>query len=173
MQLDTFFPYRLAKVAEAVSHSMSQIYGERFRMSRDEWRVLAAAGEADEMQTKEVAARTGLDKVSLSRAASKLEDRGYITRTESREDRRIKIIRLSPTGRATLSEVSRIVNERAAYLLEGLMEDERAALEGAIEKLENRAEVLTHPRNKGKCRPNCECTCSTRYAQALDLAMAH
>ena len=166
MQLESFFPYRLARVAEAVSQSMSQIYGERFQLTRDEWRVLAAAGEADSVPTKEIARRTSLDKVSLSRAASRLEERGLIRRTESPEDRRIKIVHLTEAGRVTVDEVNRIVSERAAYLLEGLEAGEREALEDAIGKLEDRAGILTSPRNAGKCRPDCVCTCAEQpYAK--------
>ncbi|SES69407.1 MarR family winged helix-turn-helix transcriptional regulator [Oceanicella actignis] len=172
MQFETFFPWRLARMAEAVSHAMAQIYAGRFQLTRDEWRVLAAAAEAPEMETREVARRVAMDKVSMSRAASRLEDRGLITRRESPHDRRIKLIRLTPEGRAIQSEVGRIVGERAAYLMEGLAPAEREALDAAIGKLERRALVFDEPQNQGKCRPGCACQCESHYARALELAMA-
>ena len=42
MELQQFLPYRLAVLADAVSRSMSAVYRQRFELSRDEWRLLAA-----------------------------------------------------------------------------------------------------------------------------------
>ncbi len=171
MPISSFFPVRLARVADAVSDSMASIYAGRFHLTRDEWRVLSALDGREEMQTRDVAERTSLDKVSLSRAASRLEERGLIRRTECQDDRRIKILRLTRTGRGTLAEVTRIVSEREAYLLEALTETERAALEGAMRKLAERAETLNEPENRSKCRPGCACTCAER-AEALGIAFS-
>lgn len=169
MQIDSLFPVRLARVADAVSGSMASIYAGRFQLSRDEWRILSALEGRSDTPTREVGERTGLDKVSLSRAASKLEERGLIRRSECEADRRIKILHLTPAGRGTLSEVSRIVKERESYLLEGLSDSERAALEAAMRKLAARAETLNEPENRAKCRPGCECTCAER-AETLGIA---
>ena len=42
MELQQFLPYRLAVLADAVSRSMAAVYRQRFELSRDEWRLLAA-----------------------------------------------------------------------------------------------------------------------------------
>ena len=42
MDLQAFFPYRLAVLSEAVSLSLAEVYADRFKLSRDAWRVLAA-----------------------------------------------------------------------------------------------------------------------------------
>ena len=54
LDLDAFLPYQLAVLAEAVSRSMSQIYAQRFDLSRDEWRVLAALHDAPPTRTASV-----------------------------------------------------------------------------------------------------------------------
>lgn len=55
MKLQQFMPYRLAVVAEAVSRAIADVYRERFGLTRDEWRVLAALAEAGEMKSRDAA----------------------------------------------------------------------------------------------------------------------
>jgi DNA-binding MarR family transcriptional regulator len=155
MQLHAFLPFRIARLAAKTSAAISQVYSERFGLSRDEWRVLAATGEAEVQPTRAVAEQTGLDKVAISRAASSLEDRGLIERSEDRRDRRIKMLRLSAEGARALREIERVVRAREAYLLEGLSEAERELFETAVEKLVLRAEALADPQTADRCRPDC------------------
>lgn len=143
MLLQAFLPFRIARLAARTSAAISQVYADSYGLSRDEWRVLAATGEAESQPTRAIAEQTGLDKVAISRAASALEDRGLIRRTEDRADRRIKILRLTREGADALKEIERQVRAREQYLLEALTAEEQALLEGAIEKLCARAEALT------------------------------
>ena len=142
MLLQAFLPFRIARLAARTSAAVSQVYADAYGLSRDEWRVLAAAGEAEAQPTRAIAEQTGLDKVAISRAASALEDRGLIRRTEDRADRRIKILRLTREGAEALEEIEDQVRNREQYLLEALSPEERAAFEKAIEKLCRRAEQL-------------------------------
>lgn len=142
MNLQAFFPYRLAVLADAVSRSMSQVYGQRFQLSRDEWRVLAALHEKGQMRTTEVIAHTTLDKMQVSRAVTRLERDGLIARTEAHEDRRNRVLSLLPPGRTLLRKVIPLVLAREAFLLDSLSADERAALDAAMHKLLAAAEQL-------------------------------
>ena len=63
MDLEQFFPYRLARAAETVSQALALIYNERFELTRDEWRVLAALPEWREAKTMKVSENSSLDKM--------------------------------------------------------------------------------------------------------------
>lgn len=167
MLLEDFLPYRITALAQRVGEAIAQVHGDRFGLSRDEWRVLAAAGEAERQPTREVQAATGLDKVAVSRAASALEDRGLIHRTEDRSDRRIKILSLTEDGAETLAEVERVVKAREAYLLDGLAREERRLLDSLIAKLTSRAEAFGVPETASRCRPDCSGACE-RAVDFLD-----
>ena len=142
MRIDAYFPYRLVHLARAVDESMTSLHATRFGLCPDEWRVLSAAAEVDPAPTRDIAELAGLDKVAISRAASKLEERGLIRRHEAREDRRIKIIHLTPAGKKVVEDAEAIVREREAWLLEGLTPQERALVSGMIDKLTERADAL-------------------------------
>lgn len=142
MPLDTFLPYRLAVLAEAVSRSMAQIYGERFDLTRDEWRVLAALSGGAPTRTTPVIERTTLDKVSVSRALQRMLAKGLIERTPDPEDGRGYVIRLLPAGRALFRKIVPMVQAREQYLLSALDETEQAALSTILDKLTQRARQL-------------------------------
>ena len=72
MDLQTFFPYRVARLAEAVSQATAQVYGERFGLTRDEWRVLAALAGRGEVKTTVVQESSTLDKMRVSRAVTRM-----------------------------------------------------------------------------------------------------
>jgi len=142
MQLQQFLPYRLAVLADAVSRSMAAVYHQRFALSRDEWRLLAALGEGGPLQAAQAAQVTTLDKMQASRALRSLEARGLVERQTDETDRRHVIVQLRPAGRALLRQVQPMVMAREAYLLEALDEDERALLDRALAKLLQRAKTL-------------------------------
>lgn len=142
MRLQQFLPYRLAVLAEAVSRSMAAVYHQRFELSRDEWRLLAALGETGRVQAAEAAQVTTLDKMQASRALRSLASRGLVDRHPDETDRRHVIVQLLPAGRALLRQVQPMVLAREAYLLEALDDEERAVLDRALAKLLQRAKAL-------------------------------
>jgi len=96
--LSQCLPDRLAIVAEAVSKEVSGVYRQRYNLSRDEWRILAALGELSVIKTRDVRAYTTLDKVQASRAIARLEKSGLLTRSEDDLDRRNHLLELTAKG---------------------------------------------------------------------------
>lgn len=141
MDLQQFFPYRLAVLAEAVSRAIADVYGERFDLTRDEWRVLAALAGGP-MKTGDVIAHTTLDKMQVSRAVIRLEAHGLVEREQVAHDRRARVLRLTPAGRALFRRIAPLARAREAFLLEALDADERRVLDRAIDKLRARARLL-------------------------------
>jgi DNA-binding MarR family transcriptional regulator len=148
--LTTFFPYRLAVLAERVSQAVAGVYADRFDLTRAEWRVLAALAANGEMAARDVGPYSTLDKMQVSRAVARMEERAIIERHEDASDRRAKILRLTETGAALFHELLPRVVEREAYILGSLDERERAALGSILEKIFTRADELARERESGK-----------------------
>ncbi|HRO59927.1 MAG TPA: MarR family transcriptional regulator [Burkholderiaceae bacterium] len=142
MELQSFLPYQLVVLAEAVSRSIAQVYAERFKLSRDEWRVLAALAQTGTMKTRDAALYATLDKMQVSRAVGGLERAGLLTRTIDPDDRRNRILKLSASGRELLRKLVPMVEAREAFLLEALEPEERDQLESVIGRLIDRARQL-------------------------------
>lgn len=142
MDLSRFFPYRVAVLAESVSQCLAQVYSERFGLTRDEWRVLAALAEAGTVKTAHVIQSTALEKMRVSRAAARMEAADLIERLPDPDDGRGWLLRLKPAGRALHQKIVPVVQAREAFLLEALSAQERAALDRALDKLQTRAQLL-------------------------------
>jgi DNA-binding MarR family transcriptional regulator len=142
LDLQRFFPYRFAVLAEEVSRTVAQLYADRFDLTRHEWRVLAALGINRQMAAKDIADYSTLDKMSVSRAVAALESKAYLTREEDPADRRNKILRLTPAGRSLYQEIVPLARARERHILEALTAAERTALDVIMKKLLAQARSL-------------------------------
>ena len=137
--LSSFFPYRLAVFSEDVSKAIAQLYGGRFSLSRQEWRIIAVLGEREELTAKEIAEYSTLDKTQISRATAKLLEAGLITREADRRDRRNLHHRLSRKGRNMYKEIVPLVLAREEYILSTLTTGESLEFERLINKVHQKA----------------------------------
>jgi len=86
--LANFLPFRLSVLSNMVSSAIAAGYAERCGISIPEWRVIAVLAESPGLAAAEVAARTVMDKVAVSRAVATLLAKRHIHRSQSRRDRR-------------------------------------------------------------------------------------
>jgi DNA-binding MarR family transcriptional regulator len=94
------------------------------------------------MSAAEVAARTAMDKVAVSRAVASLLRAGRITRTKSSRDRRSSALRLSRAGGRVYARVAPYALACEDALLAPLDRRERTALALLLDKLTSRAAGL-------------------------------
>jgi DNA-binding MarR family transcriptional regulator len=142
MELEQFFPYRLAVLAEQVSQATAQAYRARFTLGRDEWRVLAALAQQADVRAADLKERTTLEKMQVSRALARLEADGLVTRAPHPEDGRAHSVRLTSAGQALYRKIVPMVQSREACLLADLTAQERKVLASALAKVEARAREL-------------------------------
>ncbi len=146
MDLQQFLPYRVAVLADALSQCVGQVYRERFGLTRDEWRVLAALAEAGTAKTSRVIESTTLEKMQVSRAVSRMQEGGLLERLPDPEDGRGWLLRLKPAGRVMYQKIVPIVQAREQFLLQALEPAERQLLDAVINKLLDRARLLADSR---------------------------
>ena len=145
LNLEDFLPYRLAILSHTVSSLIARVYDKRFGLTIPEWRVIAIVGRFPGLSAVEVADRTMLDKVAVSRAVTKLIKAGRIDREFADADRRRSILTLSEDGRKVHDEVAPLAMAMEDDLLHGLADDEIAILNTVIERLLVRARLISSP----------------------------
>lgn len=119
-KLQDFLPYQLNELSRAVSAGFSYHYRERYGITVSEWRVVAHLSQEDAVSVREITRRVGMDKPKVSRAASKLEAAGYVTKVINETDRRLVQLTLTDKGREmieTLAPIARAYNEELENLL--------------------------------------------------------
>ena len=138
LDLEHFLPYRLSVLSNRISQDIARLYADRFGLGITEWRVLAVLGRRDGLSAREVAERTAMDKVAVSRAVASLLEAGRIERETHGDDRRRSVLRLSPAGRAIYEDVAPMALAYQRRLLEGLDEGQRTALFRLLDLMEER-----------------------------------
>ena len=135
LDLDRFLPYRLSGLSNTVSQAIAAMYGERFDLNVTQWRVIAVVGRYPDLSAVEVAERTRMDKVAVSRAVAELIAAGRLDRSTDRGDRRRSVLNLSQAGRSVYNEVAPLALACEARLQSVLTAAERATLETILDKL--------------------------------------
>lgn len=98
LELESFLPYRLNRLADAVSREFAAIYRERYGLTRPEWRLLATLGQYGTMTATEIGRHSAMHKTKVSRAVSALEKRRWIVRASNETDRRVEHLKLTTAG---------------------------------------------------------------------------
>ena len=145
LRLENFLPYRLAVLSNTVSTTVARAYDKRFSVSIPEWRVIALLGRFPGLSAVEVAERTLMDKVAVSRAVTKLIKNGRIDRQFADSDKRRSILNLSAEGRKLHDEIAELALEFERDLLQGFDEDEIDNLNSIMERLLARARLVGTP----------------------------
>ena len=139
LELDSFLPYRLSVLSNTVSDAIALLYSERFHLTIPEWRVMAVLGRYPGLSAAEVAERTAMDKVAVSRAVARLVKADRLHRRTSAADRRRSELSLSTAGQAVYRRVVPMAQQFERELLAALTRGERQNLELLLKKLEQRA----------------------------------
>jgi DNA-binding MarR family transcriptional regulator len=145
LRLENFLPYRLAVLSNTVSTTVARAYAKRFNVSIPEWRVIAVLGRFPGLSAVEVAERTLMDKVAVSRAVTKLIKNGRIDREFADADKRRSILNLSEDGKQLHDEIAALALQFERDLLQGFSTDEMDQLDGIMERLLARASLIGTP----------------------------
>ncbi len=143
--LENFLPYRLSILSNTVSSTIARIYDKRFSLSIPEWRVIAILGRFPGLSAVEVADRTLMDKVAVSRAVTKLIKSGRLDRQFDDGDRRRSILNLSAEGRRVHDEIAPLAMQFERDLLRGIDDDDIERLNRIMETLLAKARLLGAP----------------------------
>lgn len=103
--LSRFTAYRLSVAAQKLSDELARMYRARFDLTVPEWRILAHLTQADGASVRDIETQVAMEKSKVSRAASRLEERGVIDKLTHSSDRRLVRLQLTPKGREMLAEL--------------------------------------------------------------------
>jgi DNA-binding MarR family transcriptional regulator len=145
LHLEHFVPYRLSVLTNIVSMSIADTYEREFGLTIPQWRVIAVLARYPDLSAIEVAERTAMDKVAVSRAVQGLLSARRLTRSYDAGDRRRSRLRLSSAGKSVYTRVAPLALSYEKKLLDALSPADRKALERLIGRLMERAKRLAAP----------------------------
>jgi MarR family transcriptional regulator, organic hydroperoxide resistance regulator len=98
-------------------------------------RILFSLWDRDDIPIHDLAARTQLDKSTLTAMLGRLESNGYIERIQSEQDKRVIHIRRTEKDRSLQKKYSEVSNDMSDLFYHDLSEKEIAAFENTLEKI--------------------------------------
>ena len=99
--------------------------------------------DLDQASLNQLADRLSLSVPAVSRSVEGLVKRGYVTRAEDADDRRVKQVAATPEGRALVERLMELRVAGFARFVKTLDDDERARLADALEPIVAREEIAT------------------------------
>lgn len=118
--LNTFLPYRLNAAASRISRAFADRYRAEFGISIPEWRVLAHLYQSGDVSVRDIESRVDMEKSKVSRAATRLEAAGYITKAVNDTDRRLLSLHLTADGRELVARLIPVAMQFQAEMLSQL-----------------------------------------------------
>nr|WP_237709157.1 MarR family transcriptional regulator [Sphingomonas elodea] len=120
----------------AVSDAVATAYRNLFGLRIPEWRLVAVLAEGGAMSQQALCGRTRMDKVTVSRAAIGLVERGLIARAANPNDQRSHLVALTPEGWQLYEQVAPKALELERRLFSSFSEDEKAQLSAMLARIE-------------------------------------
>lgn len=143
LDLFSFVPFRLNRLAAEVSAELSSEYRDRYGLDIPEWRVMATLGFRDEACTAQyIAYCTRTHKSTISRAVAHLLEEQLIERVENAEDRRELALQLTRKGRALYEELIPQLLRKEQDIMSCLTAAERKDFANALGKIEKQLDLV-------------------------------
>lgn len=142
LKLDEFLPYRLSIASNQVSDAIAGSYRSLFGLRIPEWRLVAVLAESEGLSQQALGVRTRMDKVTVSRAAIALVERGLVDRTPNPGDQRSHLLALSAAGRALYAEIAPKALEMERRMFAAFDAGELAAFRSMLARIEDAVDRL-------------------------------
>ena len=123
LSLDSFLPYRAARLASALSRALAARYQALHDISLAEWRVMLHLMQVSEISIRDIFTRVDLDRARVTRAVQRLEARGLVSKLVNEKDRRLIRLALTDDGWQMAEDLARLAGEFETDLLDGLQPD--------------------------------------------------
>ena len=135
LELERFLPYRLSILSNTVSQAIADDYQRRYDLSVTEWRVMAVLARFHGLSAREVAERTAMDKVAVSRALARLVEAGRVHRETHGNDKRRSVLSLTEAGWVIHDDIAPMARAREREVLAKLDAEEQQWLTRILDKL--------------------------------------
>jgi DNA-binding MarR family transcriptional regulator len=135
LRFEDFLTVKLGRLHSLVQREVAA-WLEPYGLSLPEWRMLAGwGGGYSELEMREIARISAMDKAAISRAVDGLLEKGYAERRVDPAHANRRIIAITPAGRQVMEQVFPAAQREQAWLLRQLEPDERRCLDSALMRL--------------------------------------
>lgn len=134
--------YRLMKLTNLINRPFFSRYAERYHLTINDARVLLTLASMQEAAAHELCDATGMHPMNVSRSVATLRRQGRITERRDPDNRRRKILKLTPKGWVLCRTFVPDMNRMAEFLFASMSPLEREFLSRLVDLLICRLEAV-------------------------------
>jgi DNA-binding MarR family transcriptional regulator len=136
------FSVWFSQISRALSQQMV-IYARReLGLNLAEYRALSLLAECRTASIRDIAQGAQLDKAQITRAVASLRRRGLVIHTVNGRDRRLRVVKLTPSGQALAAKTIPFAVERQRRMERALTAAELRVLWKALEVLAKETQAM-------------------------------
>ena len=133
--LRDYLPYKIGIVRGHISKVFEDKCLANTNVSISGWRVLALLAVDEDMSGSDVVESSGMRKMAVSRAVSKLVNAGFVKTSISKADGRRSCLNVTPKGRKVYESIIPAAREFEQKIVESLDENEQKILDDLLDRV--------------------------------------
>jgi DNA-binding MarR family transcriptional regulator len=116
---------------------MADLFNERLiplGVTRVQWIAMYYLLKYGDLSQKELGQRMDIKESTVARLLDRMEEEGLITRTQTKEDRRVKFIKLTPKGKEKIVELLPEGQKMSEFFSMGITDEEIEVFKRVLQK---------------------------------------
>jgi len=128
------FPYRVKRLYLLVTQFIDEAV-KPFGIGRTQWQVISRVHRAGLMTQRDLQSILQVEPATLSGVVDALVTKGWLERLENPEDKRGRVLKLTPLGEQRYATIPNPVAAVERTMLEGVSAEDRAVVEQALQRM--------------------------------------
>ena len=134
--IENWLLYRLWSVSQEAGFMLEQFYSKKFGLNGEGWRSIAALATYAPISAKQLAVILDLNAVQMTRALTKLQKLGLLSRRTDPHDKRRIVLRLTPKGSGVFQQIVPKALTVESEVMSGFSTAEREQLASFLKRME-------------------------------------
>ncbi|HET6599925.1 MAG TPA: MarR family winged helix-turn-helix transcriptional regulator [Burkholderiaceae bacterium] len=132
--VDDYLPALLAQASLLISSEFHRVVRQR-GLSIAEWRVLASLADGRAVSTGRLAQLVLGKQPTVTRQLDRMARKGYVERVDDNDDRRITLVRITPTGQKAVARLIPLARAHESRVLEPFGRKHAEDFKGALRRM--------------------------------------
>lgn len=128
--------YRLSKLQARLNAQAADLLRRHGGVPLAHWRVLLVLSSGLATTQKEIVEVAAFDKGQVSRIVDRLIEDGFLVSQSDIDDKRIRKLSLTPSGKQMVGRLIPLMQKRQAHLVGSFSDDEKQQLFGFLDRLD-------------------------------------
>ena len=137
--IEDWLPYRLWRLSRSAGDELEAYYSKAFGLDGSDWRTLAILANYAPISAKALADTLDINQVQMTRALTKLQDLGLLSRRTDREDKRKVVLQLNRKGNEIYQKIAPRAQALEDQNFSGFSARERKQFIALLSRLEQQA----------------------------------